>query len=154
MHNKLFVENTMFGPAGQDVSASTNTCSVSISSDKVTIRPDLKITGSAMLADTKALFFANASIWNAAYIGAHENGDLYIGTGVNNGGGLSTSGRFNTGRWAYASIPSIYTNTGDMVFCTDCYSVLQSATQAGKKGIYVVYANGEWEDLLGNPVQH
>lgn len=139
---------------GQDVTSAANTCTATIGSDGLTLRQPLTVQSRIDLSDTNALFFANASMFNAAYVGSHENGDLYVGTGVNNGGGLTLSGRFNTGHWSYSSIPTVFTNAGDVVFCTDCYSSLQSATQSGKKGIYVMYANGEWEDLLGNAVQH
>ena len=43
--------------------------------------------------------------------------------------------------------------TGNVVFCSDCYSSGR-ASGATKTGILVVYANGEWEDMLGNTALH
>jgi len=51
----------------------------------------------------------------------------------------------------YADLPTGV--TGNEVFCSDCYSSLRTAGST-KTGILVVYANGEWEDMVGNTVLH
>lgn len=53
----------------------------------------------------------------------------------------------------YSSLPT-NVNTGSIVFCSDCYSILRNSTDTSHVGIDVMWDGSRWNDLVGNAVKH
>lgn len=93
----------------------------------VTSNVDFTENGSFHLTGNRTIFFASASNPNAVYLSGTDDGNLYVGTGVNNGANIlgvntlsASSVTLNAHPKSWINAQTAVANSAQLFYCTDC----------------------------------